>query len=241
MTREMITRRGLLRGSGMLAGGLLAGAGLAGGTALGESGPRTALQEDHPKSPSTPDTAWAELRAGNRRWVSGATEHPHQDQDRRASVAQKQAPYAVVLSCIDSRVPPELIFDTGLGDLLVVRTAAQTIDPLVTGAVEYGPEELRAPLVVVLGHQRCGAVTAASEALHTGKRLPGELQRIVVALRPAYERSGGDIEAMVRANTVDVVTRLRADALLAPRIAKRRLKVVGAHYSLDTGEVTRVV
>ncbi len=240
MSKSMITRRGVLRGTGLLAGGLLAGSGLAGGIALGASAPQTAPPGDHPKSPTTPDAAWTQLREGNRRWVSGTVEHPHQDQARRVEVAQKQAPYAVVLSCIDSRVPPELVFDAGLGDLMVVRTAAQTIDPLVTGAAEYGPAELEVPLVVVLGHQRCGAVTAASEALRTGKKLPGELQNIVTALRPAYERSKGDIDAMVRANTVNVVTRLRADDLLAPRIARRSLKVIGAYYSLDSGEVTRV-
>jgi carbonic anhydrase len=241
MDKDMITRRGVLRGTGLLAGGLLAGAGLVGGVALGDSGPQVLPLAGPEKRPATPDEAWAALREGNRRWVSGAIEHPRQDAARRVSVAQKQAPYAVVLSCIDSRVPPELVFDAGLGDLMVVRTAAQTIDPLVTGAAEYGPAELEVPLVVVLGHQRCGAVTAASEALRTGKKLPGELQHIVSALRPAYKSSGGDIEAMVKANTVNVVNRLRADALLAPRIAKRRLKVIGAHYSLDSGEVTRVV
>jgi carbonic anhydrase len=240
MHSEIINRRGLLRGAGLVVGGLLAGAGSTGGAVLAETtwAPR---QHTPMKRPSTPEDAWTALREGNRRWVSGNAVHPHQDLERRAEVAQKQDPYAVVLSCIDSRVPPELVFDAGLGDLFIVRTAGQTIDPLVTGAAQYGPAELNTPLVVVLGHQRCGAVTAAAEALHKGERLPGELQRIVSMLRSAHKRSGGDVDKMIRINTVDVVKRLRSDSLLAPRIAKRRLKVIGAYYSLDSGEVTRLI
>ncbi|MBG0814559.1 carbonic anhydrase [Planomonospora sp. ID82291] len=232
------TRRRILGGAVFVTGALLAGAGL-GGTALAESAFRARPRRD--EHPETPEEAWAELRAGNRRWESGIANHPHQGMDRRSAVARKQEPYAVVVSCIDSRVPPEVVFDTGLGDLLVVRTAAQTIDPLVTGAVEYGPAELDVPLIVVLGHQRCGAVTATAEALREGRELPGRLRDIASALRPAYERSGGNVDEMIRINTVDVAARLKADRLLAPRIAKQRLKVVGAHYSLDTGKVTRVV
>ncbi|MFF5207930.1 carbonic anhydrase [Streptosporangium sp. NPDC000396] len=232
MDWKIVNRRTLLRGAGLAASGLLVGTGSA--QAAVRSYERTGR-------PATPDAAWAALRAGNRRWVTDSALHPHQDSERRAQTAQKQDPYAVVLSCIDSRVAPEIIFDAGLGDLFAVRSAAQTIDPLVTGAVEYGPVELGTPLVVVLGHQRCGAVTAASHALHEGKPLPGELQRIVTALRPAYERSGGDVDKMIRINTVDVVKRLKADSLLAPRIARGRLKVVGAYYSLDTGQVTRLI
>ncbi|WP_217707993.1 carbonic anhydrase [Nonomuraea rhodomycinica] len=239
MPNHMINRRALLR-TGIVAGGLLAGV-----TSLGTAVfAGTAQQADDPapdQRPSTPDQAWAALREGNRRWVDGTTTHPHQDAARRKEVAQKQDPFAVVFSCIDSRVAPELVFDTGLGDLFVVRTAGQTIDPLVTGAAEYGPAELGTPLVVVLGHQRCGAVTAAAESLHEHKRLPGELSQIASSLRSAYKRSGGDVDKMIRINTVDVVNQLKKDKLFAPRIAKGKLKVIGAYYSIDTGEVTRLV
>ncbi|NUW31738.1 carbonic anhydrase [Nonomuraea sp. SMC257] len=235
----MINRRALLR-AGVVAGGLLAGV-----TSLGTAAFAHVAEpsDDTPpdRRPSTPDEAWAALREGNRRWVDGTTTHPHQDAARRKEVAQKQDPFAVVFSCIDSRVAPELVFDTGLGDLFVVRTAGQTIDPLVTGAAEYGPAELGTPLVVVLGHQRCGAVTAAAESLHQHKKLPGELSTIASSLRSAYTRSGGDVDKMIRVNTVDVVSRLKKDKLFAPRIAKGKLKVVGAYYSIDTGEVTRLV
>ncbi|WP_084965730.1 carbonic anhydrase [Thermoactinospora rubra] len=229
MTAKIMNRRAVLRGAGLITGGLL----LDSGVAHAATGTAT--------RPVTPDEAWATLREGNRRWVSGTATRPHQDPARRAEVAQKQDPYAVIVSCIDSRVPPEIVFDAGIGDLLTVRSAAQTIDPLVTGAIEYGPAELGVPLIVVLGHQRCGAVTAAAHALHDGTKLPGDLQRIVEALRPAYERSHGDVDKMIRVNTMDVVARLKKDKLLASRIARKRLKIVGAYYSLDTGEVTRLV
>ncbi|HEX4811241.1 MAG TPA: carbonic anhydrase [Nonomuraea sp.] len=178
---------------------------------------------------------WARLEQGNRRWATGMSCHPGQDPERRRQVAAGQSPQAVVLSCIDSRVPPEVVFDTGIGDLLVVRTAAHTLDPLVTAAVQYGPQALRAPLVVVLGHQRCGAVTAAARALRRRETLPGELPRIVDALEPAYTSSDGQVEPMVRAHILRTVARLRADPLLY-----RSASVLGAYYSLDTGLVTRL-
>ncbi|MFG1705055.1 carbonic anhydrase [Nonomuraea sp. M3C6] len=224
MHAKIVNRRAILRTAGLLAGGLLLDSGTAHGLAR-----------------ATPDEAWATLREGNRRWAADAAIHPHQDLARRAEVAAKQEPYAVVVSCIDSRVPPEIVFDAGLGDLLSVRSAAQTIDPLVSAAIEYGPAELGAPLIVVLGHQRCGAVTAAAHALHEGTTLPGKLQHIVEELRPAYKRAHGNVEKMIRINTAEVVAELKADKLLARRIAGKQLKIVGGYYSLDTGEVTRLV
>ncbi|MFI7129388.1 carbonic anhydrase [Nonomuraea sp. NPDC050153] len=222
---KIMNRRALLGAAGLVAGGLL----LDGGPAHGLT------------RPAAPDAAWAKLREGNRRWAADAAIRPHQDLARRAEVGRKQEPYAVVVSCIDSRVPPELVFDAGLGDLLGVRSAAQTIDPLVSGAVEYGPVELDTPLIVVLGHQRCGAVTAAAHALDQGTALPGDLQRIVEALRPAYRSARGDVDKMIRINTARTVAGLKAGKLLAPRVARGQLKIVGAYYSLDSGQVTRLV
>ncbi|MBF8187919.1 carbonic anhydrase [Nonomuraea sp. K274] len=178
---------------------------------------------------------WARLEQGNRRWAAGTSHRPRQDPERRKQVATSQAPYAVVLSCIDSRVPPEVVFDVGIGDLLVVRTAAHTLDSLGIAAVQYGPQDLRAPLVVVLGHQRCGAVTAAARALRGRETLPGELPHVVAALEPAYASSDGQVEPMVRAHILRTVSRLRADPLLYGAAT-----VIGAYYSLDTGLVTRM-
>ncbi|WEO99751.1 carbonic anhydrase [Streptomyces sp. FXJ1.172] len=174
--------------------------------------------------------------------MSGHLQHPDRDPDRRQLVAQQQEPFGSVLSCIDSRVPPELLFDTGLGDLYVMRTGAQTVDPVVTGSVEYGPMTSGTPLVVVLGHQRCGAVKAAYQSLRDGKPLPGNLQAIVTALRPAYEqavREGGadPVETMARAQAKLTATALRSNEDLAPLVRKGSLAVVGAYYSLDTGKV----
>ncbi|MFE7312337.1 carbonic anhydrase [Streptomyces sp. NPDC057555] len=179
---------------------------------------------------------------GNRRWVSGDLHHPDRDPNRRQLVAQEQEPFGAILSCIDSRVPPELLFDTGLGNLYVMRTGGATVDPVVTGSVEYGPMTSGTPLVVVLGHQRCGAVKAAYESLREGKPLPGNLQAIAKALQPAYaqaHRGGGadPVDTMARAQVTLTATDLRANKDLAPLVKKGTLAVVGAYYSLDTGKV----
>ncbi|TMR29876.1 carbonic anhydrase [Nonomuraea zeae] len=180
--------------------------------------------------------------AGNRRWVTNALQHPDRDPTRRELLASSQQPYGAVLSCIDSRVPPELVFDTGLGDLFVMRSGGVAVGPVITGSVEYGPMTSGTPLIVVLGHQRCGAVSAAYDALREGKPLPGNLRAIEEALRPAYEqtvRQGGadPKETMTRAQVQLTASALRGNRDLAPLVSKGSLAVVGAYYSLDTGRV----
>jgi carbonic anhydrase len=192
--------------------------------------------------PATPAAAFARLMDGNKRWVSGDLRHPDRDPDRRELVAQAQEPFGAILSCIDSRVPPELLFDTGLGDLYVMRTGGEAVGPVVTGSVEYGPMTSGTPLIVVLGHQRCGAVKAAYKSIRDGKPLPGNLQAIAKALRPAYEqavREGGadPVETMARAQVELTAGDLRSNQDLAPLVRKGALAVVGAYYSLDTGTV----
>nr|AQT39456.1 putative carbonic anhydrase b-CA(1)-2 [Streptomyces sp.] len=157
-------------------------------------------------------------------------------------MAQVQEPFAAILACIDSRVPPELLFDTGLGDLYVMRTGGEAVGPVVTGSVEYGPMTSGTPLVVVLGHQRCGAVEAAYKSIRDGKPLPGNLQAIVKALEPAYAQAvkegGADpVETMARAQVTLTATGLRSNQDLAPLVGKGALGVVGTYYSLDTGKV----
>ncbi|MFH8629931.1 carbonic anhydrase [Streptomyces lydicus] len=227
----------------LLAGGLAVGALTLAGCSATSAAPlaSTPSPEARPR-PTTPAGAFARLMAGNRRWVSGDLRHPDRDPDRREFVAQSQEPFGAILSCIDSRVPPELLFDTGLGDLYVMRTGGEAIDPVVTGSVEYGPMTSGTPLVMVLGHQRCGAVEAAYKSLRDGKPLPGNLQAIVKALRPAYEqtvRQGGSdpVDTMARAQVKLTATDLRSNQDLAPLVAKGTLAVVGAYYSLDTGKV----
>ncbi|MEY9964836.1 carbonic anhydrase [Streptacidiphilus sp. MAP12-16] len=202
---------------------------------------RAAPPIDDACGPLTPERVLKYLVAGNRRWVSGRLVHPHQTVARREAVAAEQHPLATVFSCIDSRVPPEIVFDQGVGDLFVVRTAAQTNDGLVQGAVEYGIEEALTPLLVVMGHQRCGAVSFVVETLNAGREAPAHLEDVVEALRPAYEAAkpipGDQVDNTVRAQIRLTVRQLRHDAILEPLEAEGRARIVGAYYSLDTGAV----
>ncbi|MEV0612022.1 carbonic anhydrase [Nonomuraea sp. NPDC050404] len=193
-------------------------------------------------SPTTPKAAYTRLMEGNGRWTANALRHPDRDPTRRQLLAAGQRPYGAVLACIDSRVPPELVFDTGLGDLYVMRSGGTAVGPVITGSVEYGPMTSGTPLIVVLGHQRCGAVAAAYRALAAGESLPGNLQAITEALRPAYEQAVREghadrAETMAKAQVKLTADALRGNRDLAPLVAKGRLAVVSAYYSLDTGEV----
>jgi carbonic anhydrase len=180
------------------------------------------------------------LVAGNQRFVSGKSEHPRQTADRRSELATTQHPFAVVLGCADSRTGPEVLFDQGLGDLFVVREAGNVLDDHTLGSIEYAAEHLHAPLIVVLGHERCGAVAAARDTLGAHGHAEGHIQSLVEALRPAVEAtSGQDAEATCRANIQEVVHALRTSApLLQHMVETKELAVVGAYYDLDTGKVT---
>ncbi|MEU6341482.1 carbonic anhydrase [Streptomyces sp. NPDC046977] len=228
----------------LLAGGLVAAAGALTACSSSSSIAPSAMTSSPggQSRPAGPSEAFRRLMDGNERWVNGNLQHPDRDPSRRQFVAMKQEPFGSVLSCIDSRVPPELLFDTGLGDLFVMRTGGQAVGPVVTGSVEYGPMTGGTPLVVVLGHQRCGAIEAAYKAMHDGKSLPGNLEAISRALRPAYEQTvkegGSDpVEAMTRAQIRITADGLRTNRDLAPLVKKGSLAVVGAYYSLDTGKV----
>lgn len=225
----------------LLAGGLAGATVALAGCSSTRAAP-TAASASPSQRPTTPAAAFARLMEGNERWVSGDLQHPDRDPNRRQLVAQEQEPFGAILSCIDSRVPPELLFDTGLGDLYVMRTGGEAVGPVVTGSVEYGPMTSGTPLIVVLGHQRCGAVKAAYKSIRDGKPLPGNLQAIVKALQPAYEqaaREGGadPVENMARAQVTLTAADLRSNNDLAPLVGKGALAVVGAYYSLDTGKV----
>jgi carbonic anhydrase len=180
---------------------------------------------------TSPEHALELLMEGNRRWVEGRLAHPNRSAERRSELADGQAPFATVFSCIDSRVPAEIVFDCGLGDLAVVRTGAHVVDETsVMPSLRFAADLLGTPLVLVLGHQACGAVTAALDALASGQADPA-FEPLIEALRPAYEEAGSaDVEAMVRAHTQLTVQRLTAS--LPDR------QVTGAYYSLDTGAVS---
>ena len=187
----------------------------------------------------TADSALAELTAGNAHHVTHRYQHPHETLDRQRQLVSGQNPHAEILSCADSRVPPELIFDQGLGDLFIVRVAGNVASDIELGSLEYGAEHLHVPLLVVLGHQHCGAVTAAVE----GGEAEGHIGALIALLRPAIEKtrgmSGDPVENAVKANVEMVVKQLRTETpLLAELVTRGKLKVVGAVYSLDTGKVT---
>ncbi|WBB65274.1 carbonic anhydrase [Micromonospora sp. WMMD812] len=192
-----------------------------------------------------PEQALAELRAGNQRFVTGAPRHPNQDAGRRAAVADGQHPFAVIVGCADSRLAAEIIFDRGLGDLFVVRTAGHTTGPEVLGSVEYAVTVLRAPLVVVLGHDSCGAVQAARDAVATGAPPPGHLGAVVDAVVPSLRRAAAqgvdDINGIVDLHIAQTVEALLDNsALLAAEVAAGRCAVVGMSYRLAAGEVHEV-
>jgi carbonic anhydrase len=213
------------------------------GAGLGATRPATAAPSPAAPRPGTPDEALRELAAGNRRWRTFRERHPHENPATRRELATSQHPFAVVLGCIDSRVPPELVFDQGLGDLMTVRTAGEVLDEAVLGSVAYGVLELGIPLVVVLGHQSCGAVRAAVAAEQSGERLPAHMQYLVDQIGPAIDHDQeGDarIDATVSANVRLVRSRLAAEPDLAARIGTGKLAIVGARYELTTQAVHRL-
>lgn len=191
----------------------------------------------------SPRRALKLLTEGNRRWVTGKVTHPHQSVARRVGLRHVQHPFATVFSCIDSRVPPELVFDRGIGDLAVIRTGAQVLDKgIVLGSVQFTPDHLHTPLILVMGHQRCGAVDAAIHTIKSGGTAPGHIQAVVHALRPAYDvaitQRGDLLDNMVRAQTKLTVKRIRHDPLIREFVHRGELIVAGAYYALDTGAVS---
>ncbi|MFI8186701.1 carbonic anhydrase [Actinacidiphila glaucinigra] len=189
---------------------------------------------------SVPHDAFALLRDGNRRFVNGALEHPNQDAIRRAEVAPAQQPFAVLFGCSDSRLAAEIIFDRGLGDLFVVRTAGHVMGAEVLGSIEYGVEVLECPLVVVLGHDSCGAVGASCAALEGGAAPAGYVRDVVERVTPSVlaARAAGRVEPEeiliehVR-HTVDLL--LDRSRVLSEKVAAGQAAVVGLCYRLVDG------
>lgn len=189
------------------------------------------------------EEALQRLLEGNRRYAAG---QPSADISarRRAAVAGDQQPFAMVLGCVDSRVPPEVVFDQGLGDLLVIRTAGQALDQAVLGSLEFGALALKIPLLVVLGHQRCGAVQAAMDVLAGRGAATGSIAYLVESLAPAVEQAArlgvAPWDQAGRANAAWQAEQVRRAPSLRPAVESGRLVVVGAWYDLDTGLVEMV-
>jgi carbonic anhydrase len=221
----------------------------------------------HPDQPIVPPAeAISRLREGNGRFTAGNPQHPHESSDerkyiaansyenagmvflgmtaaqaakRRAELGKSQHPFAIVVSCSDSRVPPEVVFDQGLGDLFVLRVAGNVINDESLGSIEYAVDHLAVRLIVVLGHQRCGAVKAAKETIAAKGKAPGHIESLVTAIKPAVDATAkDDLDATIKANVEHVVDALRSSTpVLKPKVDSGQVRVIGGYYSLDTGSV----
>jgi len=189
----------------------------------------------------SPEEALARLLAGNLRYAEDHTLSINESSQRRVEVAQGQHPFATIFSCVDSRVPPELVFDRGLGDLFVIRTAGHVIDHAVLGSLEFGAAELKIPLIMVLGHAKCGAVNATLEAVENHTEAPNDIAYLVDHIAPAIElaaeREGDPLSNCIKANVELTVKELQQSSILADAIAQGQLMIVGAQYNLETGMV----
>lgn len=200
---------------------------------------------DAKKTTLTADQALALLKEGNAKSLTDSPLRAVQGRDRRLEIARGQTPFAVLVSCSDSRVPPEVLFGRGLGELFIVRNAGNTVDTVALGSIEYAIAVLGVPLVVVLGHERCGAVEAALSVVEKNTVFPGSLNQMIEPILPAalMARSSGAkgeelLDAAVRENVRRVVTRLRnSEPVLMDPIRAGKVKVVGARYDLDDGQV----
>ena len=198
----------------------------------------TAVTVHAQEQPTTADQALRELKVGNDHHANHRYSHPHETPKRQHELAAGQNPHAIILGCADSRVPPEIIFDQGLGDLFTVRVAGNVAGVNELASIEYAVEHLHTPLLVVMGHQKCGAVSAAVEGGEAGGHLPDLIKAIQPAVDKAKGMPGDAIENAVRNNVEMVVKELRSEHVLSPFVRQGKLRVVGAVYSLDTGKVT---
>lgn len=187
------------------------------------------------------DAALQTLKEGNQRFVAMKPIHPNLSVERRTEVSKGQNPFAIIFECVDSRVPPELVFDRGLGDLFVIRTAGQALDKAALGSIVFGVEEYNLPLVMVLGHEKCGAVTATIEVLEKKAQAHGQIRTLVELIKPAVEKvknkPGDLLDNAIRANIALNVDKLKTAPILTEHLEKGKIKIVGAYYNLDTGVV----
>jgi carbonic anhydrase len=234
MTAIDQSKRDFFRAAGLGAAGALAGA-LA--PILGPAHAAATRKTD-----LTPEQALKLLKEGNRNFITDSAYRQVEGREKRLELAQGQTPFAVLVSCSDSRVPPELLFGRGLGELFIVRNAGNIVDTSALGSIEYGVVQLGVPLIVVMGHQRCGAVDAAVSVVRDNAVFPGSIGDMIEPIIPAVlsvrDKPGDLLDNAVRANISRIVRRLRESepTLLDPQ-REGRLKVVGAHYSLEHGTV----
>ena len=193
--------------------------------------------------PETPQESWDAMKAGNARFHHGDPAHPRQDVDRRADIADGQTPFAALFGCADSRLSAEIIFDAGLGDLFVVRNAGQVIGETVLGSLEYAVEVLKVPLILVLGHDNCGAIRATIDVSEgkvpaTGHYINEIAKRIMHTVRLAHAQGNSDIDTITQMHIKDTVEdMLRDSKVVREAVYEGKLGVVGANYSLHDGQV----
>jgi carbonic anhydrase len=207
--------------------------------------PATGSSAGFPAQARDPDSVLARLIEGNKRFVSGQLAHPGRRPEDFAPLAEGQAPLAIIVGCADSRVAPEVVFDQGVGDLFVVRIAGNVVSgagPFIKGSIEFAVAELGARLIVVLGHEACGAVKAAVAHIDANDTLPGAIRDLVEVIRPAAAavrgKPGDKLENAIKANVAMGVERLKGlDPILSGLVKKGDVKVVGAVYKLRTGVV----
>ena len=188
--------------------------------------------------------ALAILKRGNADFLAGKPLLADSNGKRRLAIARGQQPFAILVSCSDSRVPPEVLFGRGLGELFIVRNAGNTVDTAAMGSIEYGVAVLKVPLIVVMGHERCGAVQAAVDVVEKNATFPGSIGRMIEPIVPAVlkaraDGSGDLTELAIKANVLRTVERLRtaSEPLLLDPYKAGTLKIVGARYDLDDGRV----
>ena len=184
----------------------------------------------------TPDAALAELMEGNKRYMSGKlTAHDHDLAILKQHTEEKQEPFAAVLSCADSRVPVELVFDQSIGHIFVTRVAGNIITPEIIGSLEYGAAVLGTKVILVMGHANCGAVSAAIK----GKEVPGQISALFPHIQPAVDQAGTNLEAATKANAKIQATLLsEASTVISSMVKEGKVKVVAGYYDLGTGAVT---
>lgn len=228
--KQGISRRNLLQfSSGIIGAGILS-------QTLGCQAKNTPPVVD--RADMTPEAALEELMRGNQRFVEDKRKNPRQSLFRLTEVAEEQKPFAAILSCADSRVPPEIAFDQGLGDLFVVRVAGNLATSEEIGSLEFGTLVLGAKVLLVMGHERCGAVDATIK----GAQVPGQIGSILDAIRPAVGRVSENVSdrltEVCKANVMLQIERLTASPVLSKLIEEGKLIIAGAYYDLDSGEAT---
>lgn len=210
-----------------------------------EAQPKISDTQKPTTSPKTPQEAWRRLQDGNARFIAGETLHPHQDAQRRKELEHAQKPFAVIFGCSDSRLAAEIIFDLGLGDAFVIRTAGQVIDNAVLGTLEYAIDVLGTPLIMVLGHDSCGAVTATKNSVESGE-LPRGFQRDLVeritpSVLEAKRKGQNSVHEMVVEHTKQTAARmLDSSRSIAAAVSKGDAAVIGVFYHLNDGKAELV-